>query len=385
MNLKILHCPTTVGGNPQGLCRAERSLGFDSRSTALVQNYFNYPVDEVVIKTTKPTLLDEGRVWLAAAKSLARYDVLHYNFGQSFTPVRNYPHTNSYPKWKVFLYSDIYARFGELLDVKVANLLNKVVAVTYQGDDARQGGYCDANYDIHPGKEFTNGYYNADTDRFKRKRIEIFDRHADLIYALNPDLMNVLPARTKFMAYASVDPREWTPIYSEESVPAIPHIVHAPSNRLFKGTRFIQDALNRLENEGIKFRYTFVEGMSNAEARKIYETTDLLIDQVLAGYYGGLAVELMALGKPVVCYLREEDMRHLPPGMWNDMPIINARPDTIYDVLKEYLTIKKHSLREIGAHSRQYVEKWHDPVKIAKNLTDDYVRVAKEKNLKAVK
>lgn len=379
MKLKILHCPTTVGGNPQGLVSAERALGYDSESMAFIQNYFNYQADKFIIKNAKPNLLDEGRVMMAAFKSLMKYDVLHYNFGKSFSPTRDYPHTNTYPGWKIFLYSDVYAKFLELWDVKAAHFLNKVVAVTFQGDDARQGDFCDANYPIHPGQLFTNGYYNASSDQFKRKRIETFDRYADIIYGLNPDLMNVLPARAKFLPYANVDPQDWTPVYNSDTVPDVPHIVHAPSNRQFKGTQFVQEALDRLTNEGVSFRYTFVEGMARDEARKIYETADLLIDQVLAGYYGGLAVELMALGKPVVCYMREEDMHHLPDGMWEDMPVINANPNTLYDVLKDYLTTKKHTLRDIGIRSRAYVEKWHDPLKIAKEITQDYELVAARK------
>lgn len=384
MELKILHCPTTVGGNPQGLCRAEKALGYDSSSLALRQNYLNYKVDRVILDTDKPSIKDELKVWNAAIDSLLNYDVLHYNYGQSLSPVRVYPQSTAYPAWKIFLYSDIYANFLELFDVRIAKFLNKVVAVTYQGDDARQGDYCLKHYETHFVRDVDPQYYNKGSDHFKRKRIKVFDGCADLIYAVNPDLLNVLPSRAKFIPYASVDPREWVPVISPESSPSVPHIVHAPSNRAVKGTKYIMDAIKRLQREGVQFRYTLVEGMSHDEAREVYKTADLLIDQVLAGYYGALAVELMALGKPVICYLRQEDMRHLPEGMYNDMPIINARPDTIYDVLKEHLTIKKHSLQERGVRSRAYVEKWHDPIKIAQEITDDYVRVIKQKKLKVV-
>jgi hypothetical protein len=64
--------------------------------------------------------------------------------------------------------------------------------------------------------------------------------------------------------------------------------------------------------------------MSNEAARRIYEKADLLVDQLLAGWYGGVAVEFMALGKPVVCYLRESDLRFLPEAMRRQIPIIRA-------------------------------------------------------------
>ena len=86
------------------------------------------------------------------------------------------------------------------------------------------------------------------------------------------------------------------------------------------------DAIARLQAEGSALELLLVEKLSHAEARRVYERADLLVDQLLAGWYGGLAVELMALGKPVVCYIRESDLKFIPPQMQQDLPIINARP-----------------------------------------------------------
>ena len=137
----------------------------------------------------------------------------------------------------------------------------------------------------------------------------------------------------------------------------------------------MEAAVKRLKDEGIPLEYILVEGMSNAEAKKIYETADVLVDQLLAGWYGGLAVELMALGKPVISYIRESDLVHIPKEMSEDFPVINASPDTIYEVLKKWLAAPKSELREQGKRSREFVEKWHDPLKIAADLKRDYETV----------
>jgi glycosyltransferase involved in cell wall biosynthesis len=96
------------------------------------------------------------------------------------------------------------------------------------------------------------------------------------------------------------------------------------------------------------------------------------VDQLLAGWYGGLAVELMALGKPVISYIRESDLKFIPQEMRKDLPIISAAPATIYSVLKEWLTVRRDELPKVGQSSRAYVEKWHDPVKIAARLKSEY-------------
>lgn len=368
--LKILHLPTTVGGNPQGLSKAEKELGFSSHTLCITQNYLAYNVDEIVLKGKNRRLTDELFIFWAAIKSLLRgYDVHHYNFGKSLSPARHYSKVSNFSKWKVFLYTDVYARVFELWDVKLAKLMGKTVLVTYQGSDARQSSYCRNNYPIHYFHDLKDDYDNQE-DSFKRGRIKVFSKHADFIYSVNPDLLNVLPKRAKFTPYASVDYRDWKNIGVSENL-EIPHIVHAPSNRTIKGTKFILDAFERLEEDNISFRYTLVENMPNPEACKVYETADLLVDQLLAGYYGGVAVELMSLGKPVICYMREEDMVHLPKEMWAECPIINSTPNDIYKVLKEWLLDKKDKLAEQGQKSRAYVEKWHDPQKIAQSIIDD--------------
>jgi len=80
----------------------------------------------------------------------------------------------------------------------------------------------------------------------------------------------------------------------------------------------------------------------------------------------------MALGKPVICYVREEDPGFIAPEMRSQLPVTRAEPGTIYGVLKECLTSHRHKLAELGALSRTYVERWHDPLRIAASLKEAY-------------
>src|SRR5262249_48350106 len=108
------------------------------------------------------------------------------------------------------------------------------------------------------------------------------------------------------------------------------------------------------------------------EALDAYARADILVDQLLLGWYGGAAVECMALGKPVICYIREDDLKFIPEEMRQELPIIHASSATIYAVLKEWLTVRRHELPALGRRCRAYVERWHDPLKIAAGLKADY-------------
>jgi hypothetical protein len=151
--------------------------------------------------------------------------------------------------------------------------------------------------------------------------------------------------------------------------------VHAPTDRTVKGTRYLLAALEQLRGEGIAFELDLVEGVPLEATRERYARADLAVDQLLAGWYGAFAVDAMALGTPVVAYLRQDDLDGIPAAMRAELPIVDATPDTIADVLRTLLTARRHELPELGRRARAFVERWHDPVTIARRTVADYERV----------
>jgi hypothetical protein len=369
--LRVLHCPTDVGGNPQSLVRAERSLGLESTCVTFTKNYLDYTSDEVLWDSATPGPITEIRRLKLAYRAMRYYDVIHFNSGMPILPYRTEALLEAGRTGGSILHSvyEKYVSLVEFRDLALMSKLGKVLAVTYQGDDARQGDYCREHFTVSHIGEVEDGYYTAAGDAIKRVAISKFDRYADKIYALNPDLLYVLPEKAEFVPYASVDLSLWK---SSGAPRRKPVIAHAPTHRKVKGTRFIEEAVNRLKNENIEFDFVLVENMSHSEAKKVYESSDLLVDQLLVGWYGAVATEFMALGKPVVAYIREEDLKFIPASMKNEMPIIKTTAPDIYRTLKSILTSGTINLSEIGARSRQYVEKWHDPMKIALKLKQDY-------------
>ncbi len=363
-----------VGGNPQGLARAERQLGIESLSVAFSQNYISYPCDEVLWSRGTSLPIQQLRCWGLLRRARRDFDVIHYNAGSSILPWKlssRWGPPGSLRSMPFSVYVNLCRR------VERSWLGGKVVAVSFQGDDARQGDYCRKNFSISIAHETGSDYYTPESDETTRQRIKRFDELADLIYAVNPDLLWVLPKRARFVPYAHLDITDWLPVSKE--TPSAPVVLHAPSHRGAKGTRYIVEAINRLKSEGIPLEFILVEDISNAEARKLYERADLVVDQLLVGWYGGFAVEAMALGKPTICYLRQSDFVFLPEQMRSDLPLIVATPADIYAVLHEWLVHRREELQMRGAISRRYVERWHDPLRIASELKADYERIASGK------
>lgn len=147
----------------------------------------------------------------------------------------------------------------------------------------------------------------------------------------------------------------------------IPLIIHAPTQPTFKGTAIIETTLDVLKTNGYLFKYKRIEQMSHEEALKYYNKADIIIDQILVGTYGTFAVEAMALGKPVVAYIRDDLVSKFP----SNLPIVSASPLTLYQALIPLLSDSKLRF-DTGVQSRLYAEERHDLSKVIPQLLQIY-------------
>lgn len=371
-NLRVLHAPSSVGGNPQALSRALRHFGVQSYSLVVSQNYLAYPADIELHRPGQSLMMRElKRLW-AILFLLPRFDVIHYNAGTTLANAYAFSFSPRQGAKGVlrFFYAG-YLRVLQRFEIAYVQMLGKAVFVTYQGDDARQGDYSREHFAINIASQVDEGYYCAASDAFKRRNIRLLSSIARQVYSVNPDLMHVLPQGTRFTPYSLVFLDEWVPTYTQDQNRPL-RIVHAPSNRKVKGSDLILHALDRLRDQGFLFELLLVEGMSNADAREVYQSADVLVDQLFAGWYGGLAVELMAMGKPVLVYIRDEDLGFIPPEMKSDLPFLQITPTTVEEVLRDLLLMPRESLVALGKRSRAFVERWHDPLNIARDIMEDY-------------
>ena len=373
--LRVLHTRYNVGGHPQGLAAAERELGLESWCVSLEETFRRIPTDEVLVEPGGSRLLLEVRRWALLRRALRDYDVVHFNNGQSIFPPLEPFSTHAPDQPQVLRRAHyLYARLLDMRDLALLRRRGKGIVVTYQGDEGRLGaswGAEGSRFEVRLSEEAE--YYTAESDEWKRRVIDKIAAQANRIFYLNPDLAVSLPEAAEFLPYAHVDPREWQPVEAERSGP--PVVVHAPFRRGVKGSEYVLEAVRRIQDEGVALEFILLEGRTRAEARRLFERADLLVDQLLLGWYGGIAVELMALGKPVVCHIRDSDLGVVPAEMRGDIPIIRATTGTIYDVLREWLTERRDELPEVGRRGRAYVERWHDPLQIAARMKGVYEEI----------
>jgi glycosyltransferase involved in cell wall biosynthesis len=164
-----------------------------------------------------------------------------------------------------------------------------------------------------------------------------------------------------------LDLRPFTPVPPSDR--ERPVVVHAPSSRAKKGTEHVIAACAVLPVE-----LDLVEGVPHEEARERYARADIIVDQLNAGWHGVFALEAMALGKPVVAYLKPDVVAQAEQAYGIRVPIVSATADTLVETLRP-LVADAALRRRIGVESRAYVERVHDIDRIADRLLDLYSRL----------
>jgi hypothetical protein len=156
----------------------------------------------------------------------------------------------------------------------------------------------------------------------------------------------------------------YEPLYPNQNQSS-PVIMHIPSAPIIKGSPAVSAAIDQLRPRHA-FDYRSITGIKHAEAMKIMRECDIYIDQLVQGVFGLAAIEAMAFGKPVICYLSPSIRESLP-----EMPIIHATQETLPNVL-ETLILNPQLRNEIGKKSRNWVEIHNDAKKIATELIGMY-------------
>jgi hypothetical protein len=350
MTLRVLHGPVNIGNQPWSLSRQERALGIRSDLVVNYSTWLGYPSDRCLgTYQDRSRSAISRRLWFGLTAPF-RYQVLHYYFGRSFLCWDDYGPRNR--MW--------------FTDLRLAKRLGRRVFMTLQGCDARissESSRRSKHTMCNIGECSAAEICRSTLDQERRFLIDRVLPLADRVLILNPELAHYVPS-ADFVPYANVDIDSFEPRLPGGVGPV--RILHAPSDPAIKGTRYIRAAIERLKTRH-EIEYLEVTGIAHSEALEMYRQADLVIDQVLAGWYGGLAVEVMAMGKPVACFIRDQDLDVLPAGMRAELPVIRLTPDTIESDLDRALA-ERSLFAELGRRSRAYVERWHHPRRIASAL-----------------
>lgn len=373
--MRILHIPVDLGGHPTALARQQRAMGHDVIVGNLAWSPFGFVGDRDYSRPNgsldRLPRREFGRLTLFL-RSVLWADVIHAHFGQTLASLRPFPIAYADEK------SGVFARLSRaasqalwLRDVDLWRRLGKTVAMTFYGDDVRQ---VDEAPKSNPWSHLANETVAAQLsarDPFKRQMVQRLSASGVRMFAVNPDLMRYLPDDAQFLPYGHVSLDAVRVVAPRLEGPL--RLLHLPSYRAAKGTEHFVAAVDRLRQAGHDCTLTVVEGVNNATAQNLIADHDILLDQLHAGWYGGVALEAMAAGKPVIAHIAHNDLGALSPDMARELPVVAASPETILPVLTELVSRPRPDLANLGLSARKYAERWHAPEAVARAVTETYL------------
>jgi len=299
-----------IAGIPWENVQALRRKGVDAR-LVVFERLKLHPEADWSLDRRGGFLRGQAAQWRALLKLLPETDVFHFYFGLTLVP--------------------------KSLQFPILRALRKKSVFHYLGSDIR-------------------GKTPAELAYGKRADAEIVGSFDALRWVPEAELIP-----------PGLDLRPYTPVPPSDR--ERPLVVHAPSQRAKKGTEHVIAACAQLPVD-----LDVVEGVPHDQARERYARADIVVDQLYAGWHGIFALEAMALGKPVVAYLKPDVVEQAERAYGVRVPIVPATAETLVDELRP-LVESADLRRRIGAESRAYVEQVHDIERIADRLLDLYARL----------
>lgn len=333
-DLNIVYGSMEIANQMSIMTKTLRQQGHNAKGINYYNSIFKYENDEGY-DINKFSDVNEANLFFKgiAARNIASNNIFHFYFGTSLT----------------LDFSDIF----------LINSLGKKCIMQHWGSDVR----------MYSKAVKLNPYVRVkitDEDMIKRK-LEFLGKyisHCIVDYELR-EYVKDFYENTHLMRIA-VDLEKFKFIENVKSHNEKLLIVHAPSDPRIKGSEFILRAIESLKNK-YDFEFKLVYQMSHVEAKEWYAKADIIVDQVIMGNYGMLAVEGMAMGKPVISWI-SDFMREQYP---KELPVIVANSDNIEKVLEDCIR-NRDSLSLIGKNGRKYVEKYHDANIICNEVIDIY-------------
>ncbi|SDY16728.1 Glycosyltransferase involved in cell wall bisynthesis [Evansella caseinilytica] len=334
--MKILQLPS--GSDISLLTKALRSLGAEATSCSFSSaDPYSYLADVRLRLNEYPA--EQRKILLQTyfKKAAATYDVFHYHFGKTF--------------------------FSDASDLKILKESGKKLIVHHRGSEVRKLSVARKN----------NPYVKVKTKWTEEKiakQLKRLSTYVDYAIVCDHELKPYIEPYYKkiYVVPRVIDRNKYISAYPQPV--GNPVVVHAPTHNEIKGTAHVLAAVERLKKEGWTFQFKLIEGLPHRKALEEYRNATIVIDQLCIGAYANLSMEAMALGKPVICYIRD-DLQSKYPG---NLPIVNANPDTIYERLK-WLLGRPEQWRRLGIRGRRYVRNYHNQDKVAKQLMAIYEKI----------
>lgn len=174
------------------------------------------------------------------------------------------------------------------------------------------------------------------------------------VFVSTPDLLLDAPFAQWCPVVVDID--RWATRRALLAGPA-PVVAHAPSATRVKGTHLITPVMETL-SASRAFDFRLIHGIPFSLMPEAIAEADVVLDQFRTGSYGVGACEGMAAGRVVIGHVTAQVRDHVRAATGRELPIVEATPDTLGDVVADLLA-DPAGMRRLGAAGREFVAAVH--------------------------
>lgn len=333
-------------GSQAGLISQElQNRGYIAESVTYADVYGRVTDKEIQIPPKGRTLkrvIYELSFFVYKLRLFRKYNVFHFFFGKSLLPYN--------------------------IDLPLYRFFGKKVIFEYLGNDCQLYSVSVMKYEFTNMRAMFSDNEGYRLDKIIKRRIRWNNLWADRNFVCAPIYSEFVPNSTvlPLMVKGSENLGSYSP-------PKDFTVLHAPTDRDFKGTTYLVSAVENLRSQGLKIRLRIIEGVSHEILQNSYSECTVFVDQLLAGWYGTAAIEAMGKGVPTICFLRHSYMevfkRQFPDEL---VPIIGADPSNIEEILRGLLERDTEYFSEVSTASLNYVSRVHSLSNGVNNLIGVY-------------
>jgi hypothetical protein len=293
---------------------------------------------------TKPIIYRWYRSFLNFIFCLFRYDIFHFISGETLLTRKLRP-----------------------LELRIYKLFGKRIVMHFVGSDIRSPQYI--YWKEKNIQKFLSGDDNFPKNlHWQKKLINDARKYSDSILVSTPDLKELIPESEYYPVMLDLDKylHELNEVAYNSNAEKEIVILHSPSNIQVKGTTHIHKVLKKIESESkykIKLLLPAEKMMDNPkiysvgryELFRLYKESDIVIDQMIIGWYGLQSIEALAAGKQVISYIDEHLKPYLFPGCPIEVADINSLEKAILNCIDNIINEKMVNTQ----NNIEWIRKYH--------------------------
>jgi len=245
----------------------------------------------------------------------------------------------------------------------VQGIVDSSDIVHVKGDWPANDGYLGLKIMHKPTVQTVGGGFFRKKSHGGLERYKPGDYNATLKTAFTPDLC--------YNGYSDI----WTPhpidsnaVQNTWTKPPIPVLLHMPSNKAKKDTRFAVQVMEEVKRN-IPCEIRVITGVDHKTSIEEKKRATIYFDQFKVGFYGNSAIEAMQYGVPTACYIIDPAMKYIEHS-----PIISGVKNAEI-MAGGIINILQSSMEELSARTWEWCNGVHSYRAVARQWNDLYAGI----------